>query len=163
VGPIARVARHLPALGRVGRVAEDLGQVAVGRHAAKQADPGLAQRRHDPVVGRAGRGRADHRRLLPERLTVEADAALPLQRHHAGVGDADAQHALVQGAHELARVPRRHHRVGRAVLVEHAQEAAGPGVVVLGQVGGDGADRGGRRQVVGRRDRSRGRRHRRRL
>ena len=85
--------------------------------------------------GCARRGRADDRGLLAHRLAVEADAALALQRHHARVGDADAQHAFEQPARERAiEAGERGFVDRRAVLAEQLEQAARLGLVVAVEV-----------------------------
>src|SRR5262245_16134184 len=129
------MARQLAALRRIRGIAEDLCDVRVERHAAEQPDPGLAQRRHDPVVRLAGGGRADHGGLLAHRLAVEPDAALALQRHHPGVGDADPQHALEQAAGELAGQAAERTVFDRgAVLADELEQPARLGLVVAVEV-----------------------------
>ena len=75
---IARMTRHLATLGDVGRAAEHLRDVAVERHAAIEANAGLAQCRNDPIVGLGRRGRTDDRGLLAHRFAVEADPTLAM-------------------------------------------------------------------------------------
>ena len=122
---IARMTRHLPALRRIRGVAEDLRDVAVEREPAVQADPRLAQRGDDPVLGTADRGGADDRGLLAHGLAVEPDPALALERHHPRIGHADPHHRLEQPAGECAIEARERGLVDRgAVLADQLEQAA---------------------------------------
>jgi hypothetical protein len=88
--------RHLPALGRVARVAEDLREQRHHRVAPQQHGARLAQRREDPIAGFQRIRAADARGLLPGRAAVKADSPLALQRLHSLVHGANAQHHPVQ-------------------------------------------------------------------
>ncbi|EAU61899.1 probable nuclear antigen [Stigmatella aurantiaca DW4/3-1] len=149
------VGGHLPALGLVTGVAEQLREVGHQRVAAQQHGRVLPEARKEPVRGAQREGAGDARGLLSHARAVEADPALPLQGHHALVHQPALEHGSVHrdelGFREFAGLEGRHGFSGDGAgqgretsgleghrLLDAVKDAGGQGQVVLLQGVGKG-------------------------
>ena len=124
----ALVAGHLPALGPVAGVAEQAAHEGRERHAAQEGGAVLAVGGEDQSCGRHGGRRAEDGRLLADGADVEADAPLALQRDHALVELANAEHRAIEGDDLGLADLRIRQRIERAVLSQDLDDVFREGV-----------------------------------
>ena len=117
------MARHLAAALRILRVPVRLGNQRLEGESLPERRPGLAVRGEDPVPFLEGHRAPDLARFLARAWHIEADAALALEREHAGIERADEDEVPVRRPQRIRRKLRFELGIVRAIEVDDSEHS----------------------------------------